>query len=185
MAPGAAIDHFGCWEESLNPVLSEKLVKPLRRSGLQFFQAGMANLLLIPGRSFCKFHAPKSRRWTQKLNPHALAPLPRIAQKYDAAFQLFVRIRICEHQHLSLLDFVLQQEQPAMGIHHHGFAHFPESPPVEVSPCGLDSHLVKHAPAAPWRGESDLAHAVHLQTARKYASTEPLDRCSATARSIR
>src|SRR5271155_1241997 len=118
---------------------------------------------LIRRRVLPKLQTPKSRRRTQELNAHTLALVSRIAQKHHPALQLLFRVRIGQHQHLSLLDFVLQQEQPAVRIHHHGFAHFAEFPPVVISPVHFYPHFVKHAPAAAWRGESSLAHASILR----------------------
>src|SRR6202521_567507 len=89
------------------------------------------------------------RRWGEKFDPHALPLLPRIAQVDDSAFQLFLRLRVADDQHLPILDFILQKQQAAVGIDDHGFASLAEFAAIMAASLRLHAHPVKGPRAAP------------------------------------
>jgi hypothetical protein len=116
-------------------------------------------LSVVAQRSIRKLQPPKSRRRCQKLNSNPLPIVPGFAQKHHAALLLIIRVRIRQYDHLALIDFVLQQQQSAVRIDHQRLAHFAKFSSIVAAAGRLDSHLVKHAPAAAWRGKSSVRHA--------------------------
>jgi hypothetical protein len=98
------------------------------------------------------------RRRGEKFDPHALPLLPGISQVDDPAFQLFLRLRVADNQHLPILHFMLQEQQTAVGIHDHGFAGLPEFAAIMAASLRLYAHLVKGPRAAPRRCRCDFAH---------------------------
>src|SRR5260221_7469458 len=68
-----------------------------------------------------------------------------------------------KHQHLAVIDLVLQQDQRAVRVHHHGFACLAKFPPVMRAPVRLQPHLQESSSAASrWMG-SGCIHASMFQ----------------------
>jgi hypothetical protein len=105
------------------------------------------------------------RRWRQKFNPHALPLLPWIALVDDPAFQLFLRLRVADHQHLPILHFMLQQQQTAVRIDDHGFASLAEFAAILAASLRLHTHPVKHPRAAPRAYRRRFAHTAIFERA--------------------
>src|SRR5215469_1064235 len=57
-----------------------------------------------------KLQAPKSRRRAQELHADTLALIAGIPEIHDPALQFLFGVRIGQHQHLALIDFVLEEE---------------------------------------------------------------------------
>jgi hypothetical protein len=84
----------------------------------------------------------------EEFDADALAAIAGFAEIDDAAFLLFLRFGVGEDQHFTVVNFVLEHEQAAMGVDDHGFADFLELLAVVAAARGLDAHLVKDAGAA-------------------------------------
>ena len=110
------------------------------------------------GRAINKIEAPESRRWGKKLNSYPLPAVPGIAQKDHAALLFLLGLRMNQDEHLPVVDFVLQQQQSAVRVHHHGFANLFELAAIVPASLRLNAHLVKDASATSRRGESNFAH---------------------------
>src|SRR2546422_448836 len=115
-------------------------------------------------RGVAEFHSPEARRGREKFDAHTLPFVTRITQINDAAFLLFLRLRIGNHQHLSVVHLMLQHQEAAMAVDDLGFASFTELLSVVPAALRLHAHLMKHARASPGRGCCDLAHSPHLRT---------------------
>ena len=100
------------------------------------------------GRFAYEFQSPESRRWGQKLNTHSLAPITGIPQENHSAFLLFQSFRVGQHQHFPVVNFMLQEQQPAVGVDHYGLAIFAKLATVMAASFGLHLHLVEHPAAA-------------------------------------
>ena len=109
------------------------------------------DLVLLDCGLAVEFHSPEARRGGEKLDAHTLSLVPGIAHVNDAAFLLFQRLRIGNHQHLTVVHLMLQQQQASVRVHHHGFAGLFEFFPVVRPALGLHTHFVEHSAAAPRR----------------------------------
>jgi hypothetical protein len=89
------------------------------------------------------------RRRGEKFDSHALPFLPWIAQVDDPAFQLFLRLRVADDQHLPILDFMLQEQQTAVGIDDYRFADLAEFAAIMAASLRLHAYFMKNPRAAP------------------------------------
>jgi hypothetical protein len=109
-----------------------------------------------------KINAPEVGRGRQKFHSHAYPFGPALAGKYDAALLLFLRLRIYQHQHLVVIHLMPQHKQPAMRVHHQGFAYFAKLlPGVAAAQC-LQLHPVEYTLAAPVCGKGGFLHSVPI-----------------------
>ena len=69
-------------------------------------------------------------------------------------------------QHLAVVDLMLQHQQAAVRVDHHGLASLAEFLAVVRAALCLHPHLVKYPPAAPGRGNSEFAHSPHVHRTR-------------------
>src|SRR6266480_3721026 len=74
----------------------------------------------------------------------------RLPQVDHTAFLLFLRLRICHHQHLAVIDFMLEEQQAAMSADHHGLASFLELLAVVSAPLSLHADFVEGSRASSW-----------------------------------
>lgn len=123
---------------------------------------------LIACCNFPKFQSPKTRRWRQKLYPNPLSFFARLALVDDAALLIFQRFRVRQNQHLAVVNFVLQEQQPAVCVDHHGLASLLELLSIVRAALRLHSHLVKRSSAAPPQGCRCLAHTIIIGRFTKY-----------------
>ncbi len=84
----------------------------------------------------------------EKLNPYSLTSLDWIAQINHSAFLFFLRLGVCQHEHLAVVHLMLKHEEAAVGIDDHGFAELAELLPVMCATLRLHPDPVKYAPAA-------------------------------------
>ena len=61
-----------------------------------------------------KIDSPEMWCWRQKFHAYARAPFTGFAQIHDAALLLFLGFRVHQNQHLAVVDFMAQIEQPAV-----------------------------------------------------------------------
>src|SRR6267142_6867906 len=128
-------------------------------------------------RGVAEFHSPEARRGREKFDAHALPFVTRITQINDAAFLLFLRLRVGNHQHLSVVHLMLQRQEAALAVDDHGFARLAELLSVVPAALRLHAHLTKDARTPPGRGCSHFAHA-SCWNAPAAASIAPTARCS-------
>ena len=102
----------------------------------------------------------------KKLNPHPLPVVPYLAYKHHPTFQFFLGDRVFQHNHLAVIHFILQQDQAAVRIDHHGIARFLEFLAIVRAALRLDANLVKNSCAAPGR---------HCRCRRHFAHTAIFD----------
>src|SRR5262245_48956110 len=98
----------------------------------------------------------RSRR--KKFNSDALAAFAKVAEKHDAALDLFLSIRVCDSQKFAVVYFVFQSEEAAVRADHEGLARFTEFFAIVSASLRLHLHLAKDASAAPGSGELDGGH---------------------------
>lgn len=103
----------------------------------------------VAGRGqFAEFQSPKMRRRRQELHANSLAPLAGLSLKNHAALLLFQSFRVRQNEHFAVVDFVLQKQQPAVRVDHHGFARLFEFLSVMRAALRLYAHLVECPSAA-------------------------------------
>jgi hypothetical protein len=119
-------------------------------------------------RQFAEFQTPEARRRRQKLHADPLSSIAGLALKNDAALLLFQGFRIRQNNHFAVVNLVLQKQQSAMRVHHHGLAGLFEFFSVVCPALCLHAHLVECAPAAPvcWRG--CFIHTAIIERFRKH-----------------
>jgi hypothetical protein len=127
-----------------------------------------------------EIYAPKSGCRAQEFDADPLAFVAGVAEKYDSALLLFIRVRIGQDDHFAFVNLVLQKQETAVGIDDHGLADFAKFSAVVASALGFYSHFVKYAPAAAWSGESDFAHALIFKRAAATVNCTTVQ-CSAAA----
>lgn len=98
------------------------------------------------------------RRRGQEFNSDALAAFAKIAEKNNAAFDLFLRFRVGDRQQLSVVHFMLQREEAAVRADHEGLARFTEFFAIVSASLRLHLHLAEDASAAPGSGKLDGGH---------------------------
>jgi len=100
-----------------------------------------------------EFQSPEARRRRQKLHANPLTSLAGLPLIYNAAFLLFQCLRVRQDDHLAVIDLMLQHQQPAVRVDHHGLARFFKLLAVMRTALGLHAYLVEGPPAASvcWR----------------------------------
>jgi len=119
-------------------------------------------------RQFAEFQTPEARRRRQKLHADPLSSIAGLSLKNDAALLLFQSFRIRQNNHFAVVNLMLQKQQSAMRVHHHGIAGLFEFFSVVRPALCLDAHLVECAPATPvcWRG--CFVHTAMIERFRKH-----------------
>lgn len=107
-----------------------------------------------------KINSPEMRSRCQELHAYANALAPTVSQVHNPAFLFFLGFGIHQYQHLPVVHFMPQVQQPAMRANHQSFAHLAKLPPLMAAPQGLQPHLVEHALAASLRALSEFSHAL-------------------------
>ena len=98
------------------------------------------------------------RRGREEFNTHTLAAFAEIAEKHDAALDLFLSFRVGDRQQLAVVHFVFQREKAAVSADHQGLARFAEFFAIVSASLRLHLHLAEDASAAPGSGELDSGH---------------------------
>jgi len=80
------------------------------------------------------------RRRSKKFDPHALAFIGGVAEKYDAAFLFFLRKWIGEDEHGAHIERLVQIHQAAVGVDHDRFASLAEAAVIGVLPRNHHAH---------------------------------------------
>jgi hypothetical protein len=101
---------------------------------------------------------PKARGGRQKLNPDALAAFARIALKHHAALLLFLRFGMRQNQQFPIINFILEEQQSAVRVHHERFASLFKFAPIMGASMSFEAHFVEDAPAAPGRSFGGYVH---------------------------
>src|SRR5215468_4617010 len=109
-------------------------------------------------RGFPEFETPEVRRWGEELDADPLAAIRGLTKIDDAALLLFLRFRMGEHEHFTVIDFVLEHQQAAVRVDHDGLADFLELAAIVSAAGRLHAHPVKDASAAARRYMEDFRH---------------------------
>ena len=114
-------------------------------------------ICLVDG-GFGEFEAPKVGGRGEEFDADALAAIVGFTKIDDAAFLLFLRFRVGQHNHFAVIDFVLELEKAAVGVDDDGLANFLELASVVGAACRLHAHPVEDASAAARRLTEDFRH---------------------------
>jgi len=102
---------------------------------------------------FAEFQTPEAWRRRQKLHANSLPSLAGLPLIHHPALLLFQCLRVRQDDHLAVIDLMLQHQQPAVRVDHHGLASLFEFLSVVRAALCLHAHLVECPPAASvcWR----------------------------------
>jgi len=95
----------------------------------------------------------------QKLNAYASPAVSGFAQIDNPAFLLFLGLRVNQHQHFAVVDFVAQIQQAAVSADHQGLTDFAKLAAFMAATEGLQAHLMEDTLAAALRAFGNLSHA--------------------------
>lgn len=109
-----------------------------------------------------KIYAPEVWRGSQKLHPDADASRSAFPGEDDPALLLFLCFGVHQYQHLVVIHFVLQHQQPAVSIHHQRLAYLAKLLARVAAAQSLQLHPVKDALAAPVGGKGGFLHSVPI-----------------------
>jgi hypothetical protein len=119
----------------------------------------LRQILSLSGLPRCvKINAPEMGGGGQELYPNTDPLRSALSSEYDPAFLFFLCFWIYQHQHLVVVYFMLQYQQPAVGIYDQGFADLAKLLARVAAAEGLQLHPVKDALAAAICGKSCFLH---------------------------
>ena len=132
-----------------------------------------------------EFQTPKARRRRQKLHADPLSSIAGLSLIHHAALLLFQGFRIRQNDHFAVVNLVLQHQQSAMRVHHHGLAGLFEFLSVvraalclRRASCGMRARCACVL-------ERLFRSYRHHRTLQQTPSTGPQDRCSPQATATR
>jgi hypothetical protein len=126
-------------------------------------------LRIVAGRTgLSKIDSPKIRGRGQEFHADSLPAIPRLTDKNYPAFLFFQGLRMHQHQHFPVIDFIAQHQQRPVRVHHLGFANFTKLPAIMAAPYGLQPHLMKDALASARGVLQNFAHTPMLRAGTQH-----------------
>jgi hypothetical protein len=121
-------------------------------------------------------YAPEMRRGSEELKANALAFLGGVTQKNDAAFLLFLRERVRDHEDPVHLERLVQIHQAAVRIDYDGFAGFTKTAAVGIFPSHDYAHTHEDSGTTPNLVEFRLRHDSFMLRHIPFAVNETVNR---------